>query len=83
MTVKRFVSVVLAVAVLLVGVAPMGVAAAESGDDFDCQYHIPEDPDCDGKMEQPGPDDIDTPGEDSSNSGGLIGALIDLVGTLF
>lgn len=82
MTVKRFAAIVLACAVLLVGVAPMGVAAAED-DDFDCQYHIPEDPDCDGKMEQPGPDDFDEPGEDSSGNGGLIAAIFDILGSLF
>jgi hypothetical protein len=86
MTMKRLVTVALALAVSLVGVVPAGAAAADGDDTVDCQYHIPEDPDCDGELEQPGPDEIDQPDRSNSNGGGLVGgivgAVVGLVGAL-
>lgn len=82
MRVTRFLSFALALGVLSVGVAP-AVAAA---DDFegDCEVYIPEDPDCDGEYDQPDPDEYGGPdGDSAGGAGGLIAALVDLVGSLF
>jgi len=81
MTVTRLLSFALALGVLLVGVGPAVAAADDVG--TDCEISVPEDPDCDGEYERPGPDEIDGPDGDDGGSGGLIDALIGLVGSLF
>ncbi len=84
MRVTRLLPLALALGVLLVGVAPT-VAAADDDFGSDCQISVPEDPDCDGDYEQPDPDEYSGPdGDRTGGSGGdLIGALIDLIGSLF
>jgi|APHM01.1.fsa_nt_gi hypothetical protein len=85
MRVTRFLPLALALGVLLVGTTP-AVAAADSFEG-DCEISVPEDPDCDGDYEQPNPGEYGEPGGDSAGGSGgagdLIGALVDLIGSLF
>lgn len=73
-----------ALALLVLTTVPASVSAAGDGADVgteDCDMHIPEDPDCDGKAEQPGGDDYD--GDRDGGNSGLIGAIVGIVAALF